>query len=253
MRSSTQLRTQTKFALLAFRRNPASTFFTVVLPIVFLLLFSTIFGNNTLEPSGVRVATFYVGGILALSIISSTFQNLAITTVVLRETNVLKRVRGTPLRPWVFITGHIGAALVISVLMTVIVIAIGRLLFDVGIITRGLPALAISLAVGTAAFCALGLALSAAIPSANAAPGIVNIITLPLMFVSDVFIPPQQETPKVIETIGNLFPVKHLANALFESFDPFTSGTPMPWGHWAVVAGWGVVGAAIAVRKFRWT
>lgn len=245
-----QLRSQAGFDLLTFRRNPAATFFTVVLPLIFLFLFTSIFGNEEID--GVRVANFYVPGILALSIISATMVNIAITTVTRRETGVLKRVRGTPLRPWVFVGSQVLASVAIATVMTVLVVLVGWLVFDVQLQASGVPSLIISLLLGTAAFCSLGLALTSIIPSENAAPAVTNAVALPLYFVSDIFII-TDETPTVIATIGNLFPIKHLGQALTESFNPFIEGTPMPWGHWAVIAGWGLFGSAVTVVWFRWT
>ena len=245
-----QLRSQAGFDLLTFRRNPAATFFTVVLPLIFLFLFTSIFGNEEID--GVRVANFYVPGILALSIISATMVNIAITTVTRRETGVLKRVRGTPLRPWVFVGSQVLASVVIATVMTVLVVLVGWLVFDVQVQASGMPSLIISLLLGTAAFCSLGLALTSIIPSENAAPAVTNAVALPLYFVSDIFII-TDDTPTVIATIGNLFPIKHLGQALTESFNPFIEGTPMPWGHWAVIAGWGLFGLAATVAGFRWT
>ncbi|MFT7600792.1 MAG: ABC-2 type transport system permease protein [Acidimicrobiales bacterium] len=249
----TQLKSQAGFDLLTFRRNPAATFFTVVLPLVFLVLFTSIFGNETIDSrNGARVATFYVPGILAMSLVSATMINLAITTTTRREQGILKRIRGTPLRPWVFVAAQVLAAVVIMAFSAFLVITIGWLLFDVSLQAKGVPALLISLVVGTATFSALGLALATIIPSVNAAPAITNAIALPLYFVSDVFII-SDDSPRVINTIGNLFPIKHLGGALQESFNPFIEGTPMPWGHWAVIAGWGLVGAIVSVTRFRWT
>lgn len=248
-----QLRSQAKFDLLTFRRNPAATFFTVVLPIIFLVLFTAIFGNETLSArDNIRAATFYVPGILALAIVSATLVNIAITTVTRREEGVLKRVRGTPLRPWIFVLGQVFAATVIAFCMSALVIGIGWLLFDVTVRAAGLPALIISIVLGTASFCALGLAATTIIPSTDAAPAITNAMVLPLYFVSDVFII-TDDAPKIITTIGDIFPIKHLGSALFEGFNPFADGTPMPWGHWAVVAGWGLFGLLVASTRFRWT
>ncbi len=248
-----QLRSQVGYDLLAFRRNPAATFFTVVLPLIFLLLFTSIFGNETIDSRGdVRAATFYVPGILALALISATLVNLAMTTVTRREDGVLKRVRGTPLRPWVFVLAQALASVVIATLMTALVVAIGRLVFGVSVQPAGVPALVISLVVGSASFCAMGLALTSIIPSVEAAPAITNAAVLPLYFVSDVFVV-TDSTPRIITFIGDVFPVKHLTRALYESFDPFVVGTPMPWRHWAVIAAWGLFGLVVASRRFRWT
>ena len=114
---------QANLDLLIFRRNPAATFFTVILPLIFLLLFTSIFGNDEIEP-GVRAATFYVPGILALAIISATGVNLAMTITTRRERGILKRVRATPIPPWVFIASQAIAGFVLSVIMTVIIVPV---------------------------------------------------------------------------------------------------------------------------------
>lgn len=248
-----QLMTQTRYNLLIFRRNPAATFFTVIFPIIFLVIFTSLFGNETIDATGVRLANFYVPGILALALISATMVNLAITMTDRRESGVLKRVRGTPLRPWVFVLAQAVAAFVIAVFMTFLVVAIGRIAFDVSLQTSGIPGLLITLAIATPAFCALGLALTTIIPSVEAAPAITNAIVLPLYFVSDVFVVSDRSTPALMRWIGNLFPIKHLANALTEAFNPFIEGVPLPWGHWAVITAWGLFGLVVTLTRFRWS
>jgi ABC-2 type transport system permease protein len=248
----TQLRTQARYTLLSFRRNPAATFFTAILPLVFLVLFTSLFGNEKIDGTDVRLATAYVPGILALAVISATMVNLAMTTTSKRESGILKRVRGTPLRPWVFIAGEVTAALAISAVMTVLMIGVGWIVFDVSVFAAGVPNLLVTLVVGAAAFCALGLAFTVIIPNEKSAPAVTNMIVLPLYFVSDVFIPTDADTPRVITFVGDLFPIKHLALALGRTFEPGIDGVPLSWGHWAVVVGWGAVGALVALRHFRW-
>ena len=242
---------QANLDLLIFRRNPAATFFTVILPLIFLLLFTSIFGNDEIEP-GVRAATFYVPGILALAIISATGVNLAMTITTRRERGILKRVRATPIPPWVFIASQAIAGFVLSVIMTVIIVLIGRVLFSVSLNVNGIPSLLITLLIGAFSFAAIGLALTSIIPSEDAAPAVTNAIFLPLYFISDVFIV-GGDTPTFIQRIGDIFPVKHLSNALQESFDPFAESAPFPWENWLVIAAWGVVAAVITLRTFRWT
>ncbi len=246
-----RLRHQVGFDLLIFRRNPAATFFTVVLPLIFLVLFTSIFGNAELD-NGAKVATFYVPGILALAIISATAVNLAMSMTARRERGVLKRVRGTPIAPWVFVAAQALAGFVISVVMTVLVTAIGWLVFGVSLDAAGVPALVVSVLVGAVSFAALGLALTTIIPSEDAAPAITNALMLPLYFISDIFIA-GDGVPEWIETVGNLFPIRHLSHALQESYDPFLTSTPWPWDHWLVIAAWGVFGGVIAITRFRWT
>lgn len=245
-----RLQRQVLFDLLIFRRNPASTFFTVILPLIFLVIFTSIFGNETLA-NGAKVATLYVPGILALAIISATTVNLAITMTARRERGILKRVRGTPMPPWVFVASQAVAGFVLSVLMTVLITIVGRLLFGVTLNGLGIGSLVITVLIGSMSFAALGLALTAIIPSEEAAPAVTNAAVLPLYFISDVFIPGDQ-IPDWVQTVADVFPVKHLSLALQESFDPFAENVPWPLEHWLVIAAWGAGAALLAIRGFRW-
>ena len=246
-----RLRHQVGFDLLIFRRNPASTFFTVILPLVFLVIFISIFGNDEL-PNGAKVSTLYVPGILALAIISATATNLAITMTGRRERGILKRVRGTPIPPWVFVASQAVAGFVISVVMTVLITLVGRVLYGVRLNASGIPSLIITVLVGAAAFAAIGLALTTVIPSEEAAPAVTNATMLPLYFISDVFIP-DGEIPTWVQRVADVFPVKHLSLALQESYDPFADVAPWPWVNWLVMAAWGALAVVITMRGFRWT
>lgn len=249
-----QLRTQTTFNLIAFTRNPASTFFTIVLPIIFLVVFTTIFGNEEVA-NGRRVATFYVPAILALALISATMVNLAITLTSRREQGVLKRVRATPLAPWIFIVAQGLAGMALSIFMAVLFVGIGWALFDVTVQAVGIIPFVVSVLLGAAAFSALGVALTTIITSEEAAPAVTNAVVLPLYFISDIFIISGDGSPAVggfLATVANLFPIKHLGQALSESFDPFASEVPLPVDHWLMLAVWGVIGLLVGLWKFRW-
>ena len=67
---------------------------------------------------------------------------------------------------------------------------------------------------GSLSFAALAMAVTAVIPNADAAPPIVNATILPLLFLSGVFIPISGDTPAWINTVSNLFPVRHFADAM---------------------------------------
>jgi ABC-2 type transport system permease protein len=244
-----QLRHQTAYNLLIFRRNPAATFFTVVLPLVFFFLLIGIFGDGV-DENGERIATSFVPGLLALQITSATLVNLAMTITARRERGVLKRVRGTPLRPWVFIAAQAAASLVISLASAALLIGLGWLVHDVPVRAAGAGPLLVTLVIGPVTLAALGLALSSAIPSEQAAPAITNAVVLPLYFISDVFI--VADKPRLVEIIAELFPIQHLVDALAASFDPLAHGGRFPVGHWLVLTAWGLFGAVAALVSFRW-
>ena len=254
MRTLRQLRSEARFSLLSFRRSPAATFFTLALPLIFLVIFTSIFGNQTVGPPGeeVRVATMYVPGILALALVSATFMNQAIFVVVRRESGVLKAMRATPLPPWVYVGGSVASSLVLTAVMAALVMGIGRVAYGVEIQAAALPSLLITLVLGAAAFSALGLAITCVCPSEQAAPAITNMCVLPVYFVSDVFII-LEDAPRWMSLVGDIFPIKHLAHALGHTFDPFADGVPMPATNFLVMAAWGTFGALAAARYFRWT
>jgi ABC-2 type transport system permease protein len=102
---------QFRFDQKTFWRNPASVFFTVAFPVMFLVIFDLVFGNGNrihIQGVGVGVSTYYVPAIITLAVISATFQNLARSVTIDREFGILKRGRGTPLPDWVFFAGRIG-------------------------------------------------------------------------------------------------------------------------------------------------
>lgn len=244
---------QFRFDQKTFWRNPGSVFFTIALPLIFLFIFESIFGNDELEGlGGLKTTTYYVPAILTLAIVSATLQSLAMQLTVDRESGILKRGRGTPMPNWVFFAGRVGNAIVISALMLLIVPAIGRLIYDVSIPWEHLPAVLVTLAIGAASFCCLGIALTAVIPNEDAAPAITNVSVLPLYFLSGVFIP-ETEIPEGVLRVADLFPVRHFFEAFFTAWDPGTVGSGFEWGHLAIVAGWGAVGLVLAIRFFRWT
>ena len=235
-----------------FWRNPASVFFTVMFPVMFLVLLGVIVNGQTIHTQGgIDATTYFVPAVITLALVSATMVNLAMNLTILREGGVLKRLRGTPLPGWVFIAGRIGNAFVTALLMFVLVTALGRVLFDVPVPWSRLGPLLVVLAVGSASFCALGVALTTIIPSREAAPAITNLVVFPLYFLSGVFIP-ESEIPNGVLHVADVFPIRHLFDALLAGFDPATGSAGYELGQLAVVAAWGVLGFVIALRRFRW-
>jgi ABC-2 type transport system permease protein len=133
----------------------------------------------------------------------------------------------------------------------VIITVFGRLFYGVSLAGNRIPALVVSLAVGALAFSAMGLAITTVVPNADAAPAVINAVILPLLFISDIFIP-LTNAPRWLGTVGNVFPVRHFAEAMHEVFNPFASGGGFRGGDLIVIGIWGLGALLIAVRFFRW-
>ena len=244
---------QFRFDQKVFWRNPPSVFFTVVFPVMLLVLFASIFGNQTVDVrGGIETTTYYVPAIITLAVISATMQSLAMSLTIAREDGRLKRGRGTPLPAWVFVAGRVGNAVVVSVLMLVLISAIGAIAYGVAVPWDRLPAILVTLAVGAAAFCCLGVAFTAAIPSVDAAAPMVNAVLFPLYFLSGVFIP-EDQLPNGVVHFSEAFPIRHFFDAFFNAYVPGgAGGSGFEWGDLAVVVAWGIAGLLLALRFFRW-
>jgi ABC-2 type transport system permease protein len=187
----------------------------------------------------------------AFAVITATYTNLAISIAFMRDAGILKRTRGTPLPAGIYLSGRVVHAVLISILLVLITTAFGIAFYEAeaptGVLLWELLA---TVAVGAMAFSALGLATTALVPNADAAPAVVNAIILPLLFLSGIFIPLGEDAPTWMKVIGDVFPVKHFAEATLGSFygPPF----PFEWTDVLVVAVWGVVGLALAIRFFSW-
>jgi ABC-2 type transport system permease protein len=242
---------QWRYDMVAFWRNPQSRFFTVALPIIFLVIFVSVFGNHTLR-NGVKASTYYVPGISALAIIASSFFNLVIAITAQRESGVLKRRRATPVPASVLIAGRTLTAVVVSLAVMTVLLLIGRFAYGVKLPTHTIPGVAVTAIIGSIAFCCLGYAISTVISSEEAAQPIVQAIMLPLYFVSGVFIP-NINLPTWLRDVARVFPVQHLASGLHQAFDPATTGSGIAWSNIGILALWGAAGLAIALVRFSWT
>jgi ABC-2 type transport system permease protein len=244
---------QVKFENRSFWRNPAAAFFIFIFPLIFLFIFNTVFGEEQTDLFGreTNLSQFYVPAIAAFSVITACYTNIAITVTFGRELGVLKRLRGTPLPPWVYFFGRLTHSIIVAILLFVIVTTVGALVYDVDVPTETLPELALALAVGAAAFSSLGLAVTAIIPNENAAPPIVNGTILPLLFISDVFFGPNQ-SPEWLQSVADVFPVRPFNQALVAAFNPTDGVSNFEMSDVMVVAVWGIVGVVLAIRYFSW-
>jgi len=235
---------QVRYENRAFWRNPAAAFFTFVFPLLFMVVFNLLFGQG----EGSR---FYTPAIIVFAVITATFTNLAMSVTIARDEGILKRLRGTPLPGWSYLVGRMLHAVGVALLLVVIVAGFGAIFYGVAFPFGQLGPLIATLIVGAAVFCALGLALTGFIPNADAAPAVVNAVVLPLLFVSNVFIP-LRSAPAWLDSLSQVFPVRHFADAMLRVYDPATAGSALSVGDLGVMLIWGAVGLVVALRFFTW-
>ncbi len=239
---------QTVYEWRIFWRTPISAFFTIIFPLLIFVVFSLVFGNQEIDYLGVTTAQYYAPSLAVYAAVSASYVNIGITTAYQRDEGILKRTRGTPLPPWLFLGGKVAAATVIAAIGTTIMIAVGALFFGLQLYADTIGPIILTFFVGVATFAALGLLVAAVSPSGSAATAIAQATLLPLAFISGVFIVPGEETPEWLEAVANFFPLKHFAQ-------PFIAGfirAEVQWTDLAYMAVWGVVGLVLAIRLFKW-
>jgi ABC-2 type transport system permease protein len=243
---------QTRFELLAFFRNRQSRFFTVALPIIFLVIFVSVFGNDRLGPRGIKASTYYVPGISALAVIAGSFVNLVISVTAQRETGVLKRRRAAPVPAWVLIAARALTAVVVALGVMTVLLLLGRFAYGVTLPSRTLVGVMVTAVIGAVAFVCLGFAFTSAIKTEDAAQPMVQAVMLPLYFISGIFIP-NVSLPRWLRDVAEVFPVQPLADGLHHAFDPATRGTGIVWSDLGVLALWLAAGLVVALVRFTWT
>lgn len=246
---------QVKYENRSFWRNPPAAFFTVIFPLMFLVIFNMLFGNEEVDIVGGKVSgsTFYVPAIAVLSVVSACFTNIAITTSLHRDQGILKRKRGTPLPAWAYLFGRVVHSSLLAFGLVVLVTVIGKIFYDVEIPSDTLPAAMLTVLVGAACFSSLGLATTALIRNADAGPPTTNAIVLPLLFISDVFLPLSDDAPEFLEPVASVFPIIHFSRLLQDAFYyPFGGGPGFEWYRLGVMAIWIVIGIALSMKFFRW-
>jgi ABC-2 type transport system permease protein len=232
-----------------FWRNPDYAFFTFALPLGLLLALGATNIGDTLPHSAVSENAIVVPGVLSFGVVVAAYANLAARIAVLRNDGVLKRVRTTPLRPAVYLSGHLLSTLATTVLIAALTIVLGWSVFGAAPRADRVAALVAALAIGIVCFTALALAFSTVIRSADTASPITNASYLPLALVSGVF-DPTLALPAWLDTAVAAFPIKALYSALRYCYDPTTGRFPgLPL---LVLTAWALGGLAVAVRCFRW-
>ena len=242
---------QIRYEQRAYWRNRGRGIFTFVFPLMFLVIFASLNkGAHISSQGGIPYDDFFVPGILAYGVIATTYVNMAIGTAILRDQGVLKRMQGTPLPPWAYVAARIGSTVVIVLSMTVLTLALGAIAYGVHLRAATLPGLILTLVLGTAAFTALGIGITRFIPNAEAAPVVVNLVILPLTFISSIWFP-TTGMPRALIDIAKIFPIRALADGLEYAFNPHTVGAGLNGQDIRTLAIWTAVGIFVMMRFLR--
>jgi ABC-2 type transport system permease protein len=237
-----QLRTEQ----LLFWRSREAAFFVFIFPLLLFVLLSSVYtGRYQGRPAPWAV----LAGIIGYGAANTGFAGLALLLLARREMGFLKRLRATPLPPAVYLGAVLVSILVVFLLQCAALFVLGKLL-------KGTPfphhalSLVLALLLGAAAFAAMGLGFTSILRSAEGSSAAVNTVLLPMAFLSGGF-GPTAHYPKVLRAIGDVLPMKYFVQLVYAIYLHGHRIWSKP-GAIAVLAAWGLAGAIVAVKRFRW-
>ena len=246
-------------------REPAAVFFVILFPIMFLVIFSSLLTfplEIPEEASGfvpeVTFSQYFVAGIMGVAIFGTSFNLLGNSLAVQQFDGTLKQLAATPLPKTSFFMGLVGAALVFTILQLIVMLILGVAVYGVELPDAGgwLTLIWIIL-LGVPAGCVMGIAITAVIPSARAAPAIIQALFIPFQFISGVFFT-LSGLPTWLQWIAGVFPLRWIAQGLRSVFLPEAYQYAEPGMGWQlelaaiVLAVWIVAGLGLSVLTFKW-
>src|SRR3954469_13702471 len=252
----TVYRTRGSVELKEFFRQRESVVFTLAFPVILLVVFGAVLDYDI--GGGVVFTQYFMAGIIAAGILGSSLQNMAISIATERSDGTLKSLLGTPMPKSAYFIGKIVQVLAVTVLIIVILLAVGSLAYGV-VLPSGRDWLTFVwvAALGSAAGTLLGIAVSSLAKNGRSASAMVTPIALVLQFISGVFFLFSQ-VPTWMQTVAAFFPLKWMAQGLRSVFLPDVLARAEPAGSWelgriALMLGlWCVAGLLLCVATFRW-
>ncbi len=199
-----------------------------------------------------RTIDFILPGQLGFSLLSAGVFGVAFLFYSLRQQLVLKRFYATPIRRTYIVLGEGLARVIFQMTTAIIIIGIGYFAFNFTLINGWITFLEIMVLCFLAllVFMAFGFIVSSLAKSENLIPPLANIVTLPQFLLAGTFFS-IDVFPKWLQPISMSLPLTHFNDAMrriaFEGAHLTDCGLQL-----AVLAGWGVVAYAVAVKVFRW-
>jgi ABC-2 type transport system permease protein len=206
------------------------------------------FEARTIQTQNLSFISYLVPSILGMALMQLGVFS-AIRLVADREKLILKRLSATPLKRWQLVGSNVLMRLVVAVVQTVIIIAVGTRLYGVQL-SGNLVLLGALVVLGSLAFIALGYVIASFAPTEDAANGMTSVVQFPLMFLSGTFFP-IEAMPDYLKAIARVMPLTYLSDALRQVMVDGTPFAPL-WVCFAALAGFLAVCFAISARFFRW-
>ena len=250
--SAAVLRSYARLASVQFKRflrEPMALFFTVAFPVLLLLLFGFIWGNepgSPFSPPGFGYIDAVVPALAAIVIGTVALVTIPITTAADRKQKLLRRYQATPLRPLVYFAADVSVHFASAALGMVLLTIVAKLVFALRFGGSWLAVLG-GFVLSALAFVAVGYVIAGVVRSERVALAVGMVIYFPLMFLSGAAMP-LETMPENVRRVAGWLPLTHVVRLLQDLW----FGTGWNWTSGLVLLGMLVVGTALSAALFRW-
>jgi ABC-2 type transport system permease protein len=241
---------QVRYQQRSFWRNRRAAFFALAFPALFLIVFGGINGGRLDVRGDLSFINFYTPGIMAYAVLLICFNGTALIFSTLRSEGVLKRVRTAPIPAFVYGAGVVGSTMVVLLASIVLLFVIGVPLYGAEVPGEKIIGLIATLVLGTTAFTTLGIAAARLIGKPENGAGLISVITLPMIFISNIWFP-IDGAPQWLQDLAKALPLRPLADGLQAAFDPRYGGAAILWRDLIPLMIWTAIGSALMIHYLR--
>ena len=237
---------QLRFEQKIFWRSREAAVFIFIFPLLLYALLGSVY-NDTIE--GRAAVDVLLAGLFGYGAANTAFAGLAIVLVVRREGGLLKRLRATPLPPTTYLTAVLLSTLTTFALQAVSLLVLGGLVFHASMPANWLG-FAGAIVLGVACFAGMGLAAASLIRSAEGVSAVVNVVVLPMAFLSGAF-GPTRDFPAFLQAIADALPLTYfldIVDGVYLDGDSFFADPKAL----VIVLAWGAAGVIVALNRFGW-
>ncbi|WP_395624708.1 ABC transporter permease [Thermomonas sp.] len=233
---------ETRSEILRYLRYPGFMLPTLLFPTMFYLMFGVLLARGGGEQARYLLAAYSTFGVMAPGMFG-----FGVSLAIERDNGLLTLKRALPMPPAAYLIGKMVMAMLTAAIVALLMLALAAFVAHVPLsVAQVLRLFALEVA-GVLPFCALGLLLGTLIKG-SAAPGLVNLIYLPMAFLSGLWFPLSM-MPKALQQIADLWPSYHLNQLALSALGMPHEGSGLV--HGAVLSAFTVACLWLAVRRLR--
>ena len=228
-------RKETKYEFLKLLRAKSFSFSTIGFPVMFYVLFGI--ANRNVNTGNIHIAKYMLGGYACFGLIGAALFGIGVGLASELAAGWLELKRASPMPASAYLFAKCATAIAFGLIIVTILTAIAIAFGGVSLTSLELTKMLSLTIVGSISFASMGLLLALLVP-ANAAPAIVNLIYLPMSFLSGLWMP-LRFMPHWLQSLAPALPTYHLSQLMLSIFGYQDSMSLV--AHWNALVGFTLV------------